>query len=199
MTPATVGAWLAAAAVGRRIPRRCIHGGCCRMCTATCGRAAPNCSNHEGTTACRPLHGCCCWARRRPRTPVGWFRHAGAGGVSDAAKTRAHGDGAGRSLAQRHVRRTSHLIVNGYERQLVRRTRSAARQGCCALGRGGARRFDWADTGQDDNKCAPCEHSRCSHRPAWGAFAKPHGPLAAARQPIFTSDAYTATGRAQSG
>ena len=59
---------------------------------------------------------------------------------------------------QRHVRRTSHLIAKLDERELVRRSRPAARQGCCALGRGAAWRFDWADTGQDDNKRASRKH-----------------------------------------
>ena len=180
MAPASrqVGGWLAAAVFCRRVSRRCVHGDCCGKCT----RAAPNRSTPSGATAW-PLHGCCCRTGRRPRKPPAWFRHAGAGRVSDAAKKRARGD-AGRSLAQRHVRRTSHLIVKLDERELVRRTRPAARQGC-TLGRGAARRFHWADIDQVDNKRASCERPRYSHGPAaaWESLAKPWG-LSTARLPL---------------
>ena len=187
-TSREVGGWLAAAVVGRRISRRCIHGGCCRRCAAACGRAAPNGSAHNGTAT--SLRGRCCWAWRRPRMPSAWFRRAGGGGVSGAAKTR--GDG---PLATRQARRTSHLIVKLDERELVRRSRSAARQGC-TLGRGGAWHFDWAATGQDDNKRASGKLRRYSHGPAaaWGPFTKPWASL----QPVVASDAYTARGRAPS-
>ena len=120
------------------------------------------------------------WRTRRVNSPSATVRCS-----ISAAKKRARGDGAGRSLAQRHVRRTSHLIVKLDERELVRRTRSAARQA--------ARRFDWADIDQVDNKRASCERPRYSHGPAaaWESLAKPWGSL----QPVFPSDAYTASGR----
>ena len=135
--------------------------------------------------------------RKAPRIHPRWTHHSqertvGAHGEGLIYGSSPYGDG--RSAT--HVCHTSHLIVNGYERQLVRRTRSAARQGCCALGRGAARRFDWADSGQDDNKRASCKHPRYSHGPAaaWESLATPWGSL----QPVFPSEAYTARGRAQS-
>ena len=85
-------------------------------------------------------------------------------------------------------------LVKLDERELGRCTRSAARQGCCALGRGAAWHFTWADTSQVDNKRAPCEHPRYSHGPAaaWEPLANPWGSL----QPV-PSDACPASGRAQ--
>ena len=133
--------------------------------------------------------------RKAPRIHPRWTHHSQERTVGAQSEGLIYGSspyGDGRSAT--HVCHTSHLIVNGYERQLVRRTRSAARQGCCALGRGAARRFDWADSGQDDNKRASCKHPRYSHGPAaaWESLAKPWVSL----QPVFPSDAYTARGRA---